>query len=416
MLVGGSTNALADEILSRCDLLARFSETPDHITRTFLAAPMKQVHEAVGAWMGDAGLCVRLDAIGNLIGHYPAQHAAAPVFLIGSHLDTVPDGGKYDGILGVLLAVAALQRLAPERLPFAVDVLAFSEEEGVRYRASYLGSSAVCGCFDRALLNRIDDAGISMATALRGFGLDPDRIHTAAYAPERVLGYLEAHIEQGPVLEEKNLALGVVEGIVGQSRFWLEFAGKAGHAGTQPMELRHDALVAAAEFVVAVEYFARRTSGLRATVGAISASPGAVNVVPGMARLSLDVRHADDAIREQAIDTLLTEANSIATGRGIAVRIERTDQLGAVATDVRLTNLLLRAAQSVGQAPLRMVSGAGHDAAVMAHLAPVTMLFVRSPGGISHHPDESVLKSDVAAALEVMVAFLHCLAGEMTCL
>jgi allantoate deiminase len=375
---------------------------------------MKQVHETLGAWMRDAGLTVRLDAIGNLIGHYPAKAASAPVFLIGSHLDTVPVAGKYDGVLGILLAVAAVQRLGGERLPFAVDVLAFSEEEGIRYQASYLGSSAVCGCFDRELLYRIDAAGIAMATALRDFGLDPDRIHTAAYLPERVLGYLEAHIEQGPVLEEKNLALGVVEAIVGQSRFWLQFEGKAGHAGTQPMELRHDALAAAAEFIVAVENCARRTAGLRATVGAISAAPGAVNVVPGLVRLSLDVRHADDAIREEAVAALLTEANRIGTRRGIAARVERAEQHGATATDVRLTNLLLTAAQSAGQSPLRMVSGAGHDASVMARLAPMTMLFLRSPGGISHHPDESVLKNDVAAALDVMVAFLHRLAGEMT--
>ncbi len=413
-MASASTNLLADEILARCDVLARFSEKPDRLTRTFLAAPMKQVHEVLGAWMRDAGLTVRLDAIGNLIGHYPAKHASAPVFLIGSHLDTVPDAGKYDGILGVLLGVATIQRLAGERLPFAVDVLAFSEEEGVRYRASYLGSSAVCGCFDRELLKRVDADGISMATALRDFGLDPDRIHTAAYPRERVLGYLEAHIEQGPVLEEKHLALGVVEAIVGQSRLWLEFEGKAGHAGTQPMELRRDALAAAAEFVVAVEHSAQHTAGLRATVGAISALPGAVNVVPGLARLSLDVRHADDAVRERAIETLLAEANRIGMKRGIAVRVERAEQLGSVSTDVRLTNILASAAQSVGQTPLRMVSGAGHDAAIMARLTPMTMLFVRSPGGISHHPDESVLRDDVAAALDGMVAFLHRLAGEMT--
>ena len=310
-MAGGSTNLLADEILARCDLLARFSETPDHLTRTFLSAPMKQVHEALGAWMREAGMAVRLDAIGNLNGHYPAKHADAPVFLIGSHVDTVPNAGKYDGILGVLLAVATVQHLAGERLPFAVDVLAFSEEEDPLSRG-VLGA-AVCGCFDRELLNRIDVNGISMATALRDFGLDPDRIHTAAYLREQVLGYLEAHIEQGPVLEEKNLALGVVEAIVGQSRLWLQFEGKAGHAGTQPMELRHDALAAAAAFVLAVEDCARRTPGLRATVGAISASPGAVNIVPGLARLSLDVRHAADSIRERATETLLAEANRIGT-------------------------------------------------------------------------------------------------------
>jgi allantoate deiminase len=412
--VESASTSLVDEILSRCDTLARFSESPDHLTRTFLAAPMKQVHEALGGWMRDAGLAVRLDALGNLIGHDPAADPNAPVFLLGSHVDTVPRAGKYDGTLGVLLAVAAVERLGGERLPFAIDVLAFSEEEGVRYGASYLGSRGVCGCFDRALLDRADAAGVPMAAALRAFGLDPERIDTAAYRKERVLGYLEAHIEQGPILEAKDLPLGVVEAIVGQSRFRLEFEGKAGHAGTQPMEMRRDALAAACEFVTAVERLAQRTAGLRATVGAISALPGAANVVPGLARVSLDVRHAADAAREQAVGSLLAEARAIGARRGILVRVECTEQHAAVSTDARLSDLLLTAARSVGQTPLRMVSGAGHDAAVMARLTPAAMLFVRSPGGISHHPDERVLPGDVAAALDVMVAFLRRLAGART--
>ncbi len=410
---GSATFDLADEILSRCDHLAGFSEVAGNLTRTFLAAPMRRVHESLTEWMRDAGMGVRLDAIGNLIGHYAAERDSAPLFLIGSHLDTVPDAGKYDGILGVLLGIAAVKRLAGARLPFAIEVLGFSEEEGVRYRASYLGSNAVCGCFDRDLLNRTDAAGISMADAMRTFGLDPDRIDMAAYPAGRVNGYLEAHIEQGPVLEAAKLSLGVVEAIVGQSRLWLTFEGQAGHAGTQPMELRHDALAAAAEFVSAVERQAGRTAGLRATVGALNVLPGAVNVVPGSARLSLDVRHADDSVREQAIAALLAEADRIGQRRGIRIHVERAEQHAAVPADVRLTDHLRGAAESLGHSPLTMTSGAGHDAAVMATLAPMAMLFLRSPGGMSHHPDESVLKDDVAAALEVMVAFLHRLAGDM---
>lgn len=252
-----------------------------------------------------------------------------------------------------------------------------------------------------------------MAAALRHFGLDPERVSMAVYKRERILGYLEAHIEQGPVLEAKNTALGVVEAIVGQSRVWLHFEGKAGHAGAQPMDLRRDALAAAAEFVLAVERRARCTEGLRATVGEIAISPGAVNVVPGSARLSLDVRHADDATRRQSTEMLISEAQSIAAGRTIDFGVDRAEHHDAVAADPRWTQMLLAASQSAGHAALPMVSGAGHDAAIMARLAPMTMLFLRSPGGISHHPDESVFKDDVSAALEVMVAFLHRLAGEM---
>jgi allantoate deiminase len=405
---------LAQEALARCEVLAQFSETPGRLTRTFLSAPMRHVHTALSAWMREAGMTVRLDPIGNLVGHFAAAAEGAPLFLLGSHLDTVPDAGKYDGILGVLLAVAAVKSLNGRPFPFAIEVLGFSEEEGIRFGAAYLGSKAVCGCFEGELLNRVDANGISMSAALRDFGLDPDRLAAAAYLPGKVLGYLEAHIEQGPVLEAQNVSLGIVEAIVGQSRLWLTFAGKAGHAGTQPMELRRDALAAAAEFVLAVERHARDVPGLRATVGSIAALPGAVNVVPGVSRLSLDVRHADDTTRDQAISHLLSAAEAIGKARGIVVLVERGDEQGATPTDPQLTNLLCTVAESSGYRPFRMVSGAGHDAAIMAGLAPAAMLFLRSPGGISHHPEEAVLPEDACAALAVIVAFLNRLAGEST--
>jgi allantoate deiminase len=405
-VIYGSSGVAAGEVLARCDLLAGMSEQPDKLTRTFLCEPMKEVHAVVGEWMRAAGMSVRLDPVGNLIGHYPAIRENAPLFLIGSHLDTVPDAGKYDGVLGVLLALAAIDALRGQRLPFAIEVLAFSEEEGVRFGAPYLGSKAVCGRFEPELLERTDAAGVSVAAALRNFGLDPGRLAAAAYPPDQVLGYLEAHIEQGPILETRKLPLGVIESIVGQSRLWLRFMGKAGHAGTLPMELRQDALAAAGEFVVAVEQHARSVSGLRATVGALSVYPGAVNVVPGSVRLSLDVRHAQDSVREKAAATLLENAATIGRRRGLGMQVERAEHHCAVPADPHLTDCLVEAARSVGYDPLRMVSGAGHDAAVMATLAPMTMLFLRSPGGISHHPDEAVALEDVRAALAVMVAFL----------
>jgi allantoate deiminase len=407
-----SSASLAAEILARCDTLASYSEEPGCIKRTFLCKPMHGVHERLSGWMADAGMGVRLDPIGNLIGRYPAREEKAPVFLIGSHLDSVPNAGRYDGVLGVLLGVAAVQALEGRRLPFTVDVIGFCEEEGVRFRTPYLGSLALCGCFDGELLKLVDDTRVSLADAIRHFGLHPEQVSKAAYHDERVLGYLEAHIEQGPVLEALGLPVGVVEAIVGQSRLWLRFQGKAGHAGTLPMEHRQDALTAAAAFVLEVERHALTVEGLRGTVGAVAVEPGAVNVVPGSVRLSLDLRHAVDAIREKAVAGLLQRAETIASERGVRFAIESAEHHAAVPADTKLTERLIAAIRAAGQPVQRLVSGAGHDAAVMAALAPMAMLFLRSPGGISHHPDEAVLPGDVAVALDIIVRFLLHLAGE----
>lgn len=403
---------LAREVLERCEVIARFTEEPGRITRTFLCPAMRSVHDHLTEWMRAAGMTVRRDALGNLIGRYPAAVPGAPRFLIGSHLDSVPNAGKYDGILGVLLGLAAVQALAGRRLPFAVVLLGFSEEEGVRYRTPYLGSLAVRGRFEAALLERTDAAGISLAAALRDFGLDPARISEAAYPGEHLLGYLEAHIEQGPVLETLRLPVGVVEAIVGQSRLWVRFQGTAGHAGTLPMEHRQDALAAAAELVLHVEALARSTPGLRGTVGALTIAPGAANVVPGAARLSLDIRHAQDTVRDETVAQVLRQAEAIAVRRRVAFQVEQTEHHAAVPADARLAGLLATAVAAVGVPVQRLVSGAGHDAAIMAELTPMAMLFIRSPGGISHHPDEAVLPADVETALKVLVEFLDRLAGE----
>jgi allantoate deiminase len=404
--------ALTEEILGRCLVVAGYSEEPGKITRTFLCEPMHGLHERLGAWMRDAGMSVRMDAVGNLIGHFAAEREAAPLLLIGSHVDSVPDAGKYDGVLGVLLGIAAIQAQKRRPFPFAVEVIAFSEEEGIRYGTPYLGSSAAAGRFDPAWLERKDSVGLPMADAIRRFGLDPAQIPQAAYKSNRLLGYLEVHIEQGPELESLNLPVSVVEAIVGQSRLWTHFRGKAGHAGTLPMEARHDALTAAAELILAVEHEARSRHGLRATVGTISVAPGAINVVPGSAKLSLDVRHAYDKEREEALAALVRRAEDIACRRGVCFEIDYAENHRAVPTAPRLTDLLAAAIRAVGLAPHRMVSGAGHDSAVMASTTSMAMLFVRSPGGISHHPDEAILPEDVAVALRVMVDFLSRLAGE----
>jgi allantoate deiminase len=408
-------DTLAADVLARCDVLGAESERPGELTRTFLSAPMRRVHSRLSAWMAAAGMDVRLDPAGNLIGRYPglggeAAPAPAPVLMIGSHLDTVPDAGRYDGVLGVLLGVAAVEALAlalgGRRLPMDVEVVGFVEEEGIRYRTPYIGSRAIAGRFDPAWMGRGDADGVTMADAYRAFGLDPALVGSAAYPPGRLAAYLEAHIEQGPVLESRGLPLGVATAIAGQSRLRVAFEGRAGHAGTSPMDLRRDALPAAAELVLEVERRARSVDGLRGTVGALAVGPGAVNVVPERAALCLDIRHADDPVRERAVADLLAFAAGAAARRGLGFRVDQAEHHAAVACAPGPTALLERAVAAAGVEPARLVSGAGHDAAVMAAVAPTALLFLRSPGGISHHRDERVLPGDVRLALDVMVRFV----------
>lgn len=396
----------AQTVLERCDQLAPCSEVPGQITRTFLRDPMREVHRLVRGWMEQAGMQVRLDAVGNLIGTYPAATPDAPKLMIGSHLDTVPDAGRYDGPLGVLLGIALVERLAGRRLGFALEVVGFSEEEGVRFKVPFLGSRALAGSFDPELLELTDERGVSVAQAIRAYGLEPAEIPHAA-VQGNYLGYLEFHIEQGPVLEAERLPLGLVEAIVGQNRLELEFTGKAAHAGTTPMPLRRDALAGAAQFVTDVEYLARQTPGLVATVGQMAVEPGAGNVIPGLVRLSLDVRHAQDEVRLDALERLRNIAQRIAQERGLAVAFTPKLEQPAVPMDGHLQSLLAAAMRDRGYSPYKLQSGAGHDAMILAGRMPSAMLFLRSPGGISHNPQEAVLPEDVEAALEVGLRFLE---------
>jgi allantoate deiminase len=396
---------LAREILEHCDTLATFSESPDNLTRLFLSPAMHDVHECIHTWMKEAGMQVRVDAIGNIIGRYPGRTENVQTLLIGSHLDTVRNAGKYDGMLGVLLGVAVVKALQGERLPFAIEVIGFSEEEGVRYSKPFFGSKAVIGHFEEAWLELSGSNNISVAEAIRQFGLNPADIPKAKLTGE-YLGYLEFHIEQGPVLESLKLPLGIVEAIVGQTRLELTFFGKANHAGTTPMNLRQDALAGAAEWMLFVEHEARMQLNLVATVGTISALPSAGNVIPGEVKLSLDVRHANDVVRQKMVTHFLREAQRISVSRGLTVSWQTRLEQNAVPCDVSLVERLERAVGESGYPIHRMTSGAGHDAMVLAEVMPTAMLFLRTPGGLSHHPDETVLESDVAAALEVGLAFL----------
>jgi allantoate deiminase len=339
-------------------------------------------------------------------------NATSKRLVLGSHIDTVPDAGAFDGVLGVTLAlewVGLAQELA---LALTIEVIAFSEEEGVRYGVPFLGSRAVAGRFDPALLSLTDSQGASVEAAIREFGLDPGRICEAELHPSAI-AFVEIHIEQGPVLEAESLSVAAVTALVGQTRLSLAFSGHSNHAGTTPMHLRRDALAAAAEWIAAVEALAQRIDGLVATVGKITVEPNAGNVIPGVARASLDVRHAHDTTRRSAVEELLAKADAIATRRRIA--LQRTDQLAqpAVPMDERLTVFLSDAMQAAGFPIKTMPSGAGHDAMVMAACVPTAMLFLRSPGGISHHPDEAVLQEDVEASILVGREFLLRLAGDV---
>jgi allantoate deiminase len=394
----------AATVLERCAALGEVSEEDGLLLRRYGTAAMRRANELVGGWMQAAGLDVHEDAVGNLVGV-----RGDPVVTLGSHLDTVRDAGRYDGMLGVLVALACVERLADA--PFAVEVYGFADEEGVRYGTAYLGSSVVAGAFDPSALDRRDADGISMHDAVATFGGDPSALAAARRDPSDLLGYVEVHIEQGPVLEAEDLPVGVVTGIAGQTRAEVAFTGVAGHAGTVPMALRRDALVAAAELVGAAEARARATDGLLATVGELAVEPGASNVIAGRATLSLDVRHLDDAMRAAAVADLRERAEAIAAARRVEVAWTEVQATGAVACAPALAAELEAAVADAGVRLARLPSGAGHDAAVMARLCDIAMLFVRCAGGISHNPAESVTVEDVGVAIDVLGQFLLLIAA-----
>jgi allantoate deiminase len=359
---------------------------------------MRDVHRVLGEWMEQAGCRVTIDAVGNLRGFYAASREGAPRLVIGSHLDTVPDAGAFDGVLGVVLGLALIEGLSLARLGFSIELIGFSEEEGVRYAVPFIGSRAVTGTLDPDIIERI-------GPAIREFGLDPAGIPAAALAND-VIGFVEFHIEQGPVLESLGRPLGIVETIVGQSRFALTFVGAANHAGTTPMHLRRDALATAAEWIGAVEEEGRSTAGLAATVGALEVESGAANVIAGRVCTSLDVRHPCDEDRRAAVRRLVSAAEAAGAARSVEVETRPLLDRCATAMDHGLTARLEAAAIAEGFPPHRMASGAGHDAMILAHRFPAAMLFLRTPGGISHHPDESVIAEDVDCALAVGARFL----------
>lgn len=402
---------LAEQVMARCRQLASYSEDAGSLRRTFLSPPMHSVHREIASWLEPLGAITRIDAAGNLRAVYAADDSAAPRLMIGSHLDTVPNAGPYDGILGVVLAVTLLQGLRGRRLPYAIEVVGFSEEEGVRFGIPFIGSRALAGRLDDDLLKTKDARGISVGEAIDDFGLNPAEVPKAALSDD-VRGYLEFHIEQGPVLENLGKPLAIVEAIAGQSRLAFALIGRANHAGTTPMDLRFDAVAAAAEWIVKVEQLAKSVAGLVATVGSVEARPGAVNVIAGEVRVSLDVRHREDLVRLRAADDLIRCAEEVACRRGLTLQHSTRLNQPAVAMDASLCSQIEESIRKTGSDAHRMVSGAGHDAMILAEKVPAAMIFVRTPRGISHDPAESVAVDDVAKAIECGLYLLAQLASS----
>lgn len=402
--------ALGERIMAWADALAAHTEQPGMLTRTYLTEAHHGAAAQLTAWMEAAGMTVRRDAAGNVIGRYEGAQPDAPVLLTGSHFDTVRDAGRYDGNLGVLLPIACVAEWNREgrRFPFAIEVVGFAEEEGVRFKATLLGSRAIAGTFDRNVLDNVDDSGLTMREAMRAAGFDPARLDSAAFARERVVGFVEVHIEQGPVLLNEGLPVGVVTAISGATRFIVELEGLAGHAGTVPMDMRRDAAMAGAEIGLYIERRCGGTPGLVGTVGQFNVPNGATNVVPGRAVFSIDIRAGDDAVREAAVADVLAEIERVCARRQVRAQIRKTHE----ATSVPCADWLQRqwaAAIARQGLPLRhLPSGAGHDAMAIAAIADVAMLFVRcGNGGISHHPTETMTTEDAATAAAVFRDFVE---------
>jgi N-carbamoyl-L-amino-acid hydrolase len=433
---------LGAQIMAMTERLAEFSEQADALTCSYLTPAHRQTAAQIREWMLGAGLETEIDAVGNVVGRLPARTVSAPdaaladsnslatrpplasggidhslgdavaqTLITGSHYDTVVDAGRYDGRLGIVLPIAVAGRLrrAGAALPFDLEIIAFAEEEGVRFKSTFLGSAAVAGRFDSSVLDSLDAQGISMREALRAAGLEPAAIASAARDPARVLGFIEVHIEQGPVLLSENAPLGVVTSIAGSTRAVVTIAGVAGHAGTVPMHLRKDAATAAAEIVLAVESRCSGTPGLVGTVGRLNVPNGAINVIPGRCELSIDIRSGDDVTRRTAFDEVVAASERNAARRDVTLDIRKVLEIDAVPCDPALQQrwaASIQRATGSAQVP-HLPSGAGHDAMMMASLAPVGMLFVRcGNGGISHHPAESLTEVDAELAANAFSDFL----------
>lgn len=404
------TKSLGDEIVGRINQLGTISETPEHLARVFLSPEHGIAADLILSWMREAGMSARFDAIGNVCGRYEGERPGLPCLMLGSHYDTVRDAGKWDGPLGVITAISCVADLnrRGKRLPFAIEVVGFADEEGVRFASTLLGSRAVAGTFVESVLGGKDRAGITMREAMVTFGLDPDHIGAAARARGELLAYVELHIEQGPVLEAERLPVGVVTAIAGATRLAASLTGMAGHAGTVPMALRKDALTGAAECIVAIEELCRTDhDGLVGTVGYVNAMPGATNVIPGKVSFTMDIRAPTDIHRRKAVADIVRRVESIARTRALALQVDVTHENRTVPCAPWLKAQVAEAVAAEGFAVFELPSGAGHDGMAMIDIADVAMIFVRCRGGISHHPDEHVELVDADAGARVLLRLIE---------
>lgn len=394
--------------MARLDEAARISEPGPGVTRFFLTEEHRRVADLVERWMEEAGLAVHMDAAGTLVGRLEGPSPDAPTLIVGSHVDTVREGGKYDGMLGVVMPIVCVERLVKDgkALPFALEVVAFGDEEGARFPTTLIGSRALAGLFEPAALELADRDGVTLAQALKDFGLDPDAIAGLKRDPEKTLGYVEVHIEQGPVLEDKDIPVGVVTAITGIERHRMTFTGKASHAGTTPMETRHDALAGAAEAITAVEAICRETRDLVGTVGSIDMQPNVINVIPARVELGVELRSPRSEIRRMARQAVLDACDDIGRARGLEFAHTLGYEENGAACSPRIVEALKEAVKAEDYRPLELFSGAGHDALAMSALTDIGMLFVRCRDGLSHHPDEAITEADADAGARVLLNFL----------
>jgi allantoate deiminase len=405
---GADQGALGEKIAARLVELAAISDEPERLTRLYLSPAHRKAADLVSRWMREAGMAVRIDSTGNVVGRYRGQDPGPRTLMLGSHIDTVRDAGRFDGALGVITAIEVVGAAAKagKRYPFAIEVIAFGDEEGVRFPSTLSGAKALAGRFDAKSLDEVGEDGVSRRQALLAFGCDPLRLSEEALSPEHALGYLEVHIEQGPVLEQEGLPVGIVTAIDGVTRGVVNVEGVAGHAGTVPMTMRKDALAAAAEMLLAVENRARERPNLVATVGKLDVPGAAGNTIPGAARFTLDIRSPADQERLSAVSDIKELIAAIAARRGVTATFTAGHEVAAALCDARLSGGLAAAIEAKGLSPRRLPSGAGHDAMAFDKIIPFAMLFVRCRGGISHNPAEFAAPDDIDLAARVLAGFL----------
>lgn len=395
--------------MSRCDQLAEVSEPGEGVTRLYLSPEHRLAANRIENWMRAAGMDVRLDEAGNVVGRYHSITGGGPYIVIGSHQDSVVHGGKYDGPLGIVVAIDCVAVLNSQnrRPSFGIEVVAFGDEEGSRFRTTLAGSRAIAGYFSDDLLSASDANGTTLKEAMIAFGLDPQLVSRASHSRSDVLAYIEVHIEQGPVLQNEDLPIGIVSAISGQSRVLFTIASAPNHAGTVPMRLRHDPLLAASEIALATERVAMRHENTVGTVGVLQVDPGLVNVIPGLITMSLDLRAELDEVRSKAYGEIFAALREITHRRGVSFEASTLLDLPSCPCAPWIVKQLETSVRRNGIRPIQLTSGAGHDGMAMSRLTDIGMIFVRCKDGVSHSPKESITAEDAAFAAGTLQDFIE---------